>query len=342
MGAMADDVLERLAVPVVLAPMAGGPATVALAAAVTGAGGLGFLAAGYRTPEDVAGELAELRAAVGGPIGVNLFCPPAGAPPAADAVAAYAATLTADAEQAGAALGAPRRDEDGFSAKLALLEARPPDVVAFTFGCPERSVVERLHAAGSEVWVTVTTPQEGALAEAAGADALVAQGVEAGGHRGGFTDPEPDDQFGLLALVELLTAGGGVPVVGAGGVATAGGVRSVLAAGARAAQAGTAFLLCPEAGTSPAHREALGAGRATALTRAFTGRLARGLVNAFMTEHGAGAPRAYPEIHHVTAPLRAAARAAGDPERINLWAGQAHPLAEALPAAEVVARLAGR
>jgi len=341
MGAMADGVLDRLEVPVVLAPMAGGPATVALAAAVTRAGGLGFLAAGYRAPEDVAGQVAALRAAVDGPVGVNVFCPPSGPAPDADRVAAYAATLAGDAARAGAALGPPRRDEDGFSEKVALLEAHPPDVVAFTFGCPERAIAERLHAVGSEVWVTVTTPQEGALAEAVGADVLVAQGVEAGGHRGGFTDPDPDEQYGLLALVELLTAAAGVPVVGAGGIATAGGVRAALAAGARAAQAGTAFLLCPEAGTSPAHREALRAGRPTALTRAFTGRLARGLVNAFMTEHEPDAVRAYPEIHHVTAPLRAAARAAGDPERINLWAGQAHPLAEARPAAEVVARLAG-
>lgn len=342
MRAMADGVLERLDVPVVLAPMAGGPATVALAAAVTGAGGLGFLAAGYRAPRDVAGEVAELRAAVDGPIGVNVFCPPAGPAPDPRAVAAYAATLAGDAARAGAALGEPRRDEDGFTDKLAMLEADPPDVVAFTFGCPEPAVVERLQRAGSEVWVTVTTPREGAVAEAAGADVLVAQGIEAGGHRGGFTDPQPDDQFALLALVELLVATAAVPVVGAGGIATAGAVRAVLAAGARAAQAGSAFLLCPEAGTSSAHREALAAGRPTALTRAFTGRLARGLVNAFMADHDPDALSAYPEVHHITAPLRAAARAAGDPERINLWAGQAHASAEERPAAEVVARLAGR
>jgi nitronate monooxygenase len=324
---------------VVLAPMAGGPATVELAAAVATGGGLGFLAAGYLAPEAMTEQLAALREQTAGPVGVNVFCPPAAVAAPAD-VAAYARRLERERERTGVALGDPRSDDDGYATKLALLVAHPPEVVSFVFGCPSGADVDRLRAAGAEVWVTVTTPEEGARAEGAGADVLVAQGLEAGGHRGGFSDPDPDEQFGILALVELLTARTRTPVVAAGGIATAGAVRAVRDTGARAAQAGTAFLLCPEAGTAPAHRIALGEGRPTALTRAFTGRLARGLVNRFMTEHGSYAPRAYPEVHHLTSPLRRHGREHGDPEIVNLWAGQAHALAEALPAAEVLARLA--
>jgi nitronate monooxygenase len=212
--------------------------------------------------------------------------------------------------------------------------------VSFTFGTPARDVADRLHAAGSEVWVTVTNPADARTAVASGADVLVVQGVEAGGHRGTFADEDGAGEIGLLALLQLVRAEVGVPLVATGGIATGAAVAAVLAAGARAAQLGTAFALTPEAATSAAQRDVLGTPRPTGLTRAFTGRLARGIVNRFQAEHSRAAPSAYPELHHVTAPLRARARQAGDAEAINLWAGQAHELTRAVPAAQLVAELA--
>ena len=164
----------------------------------------------------------------------------------------------------------------------------------------------------------------------AGADALVVQGYEAGGHRGSAVNSD-QPSYGLLSLLALVGARVPLPLVAAGGITTGRGLAAVLAAGAIAGQAGTAFLLCPEAGTSAVHRAAIAGSDPTALTRAFTGKPARGIVNRFMRENDDAAPAAYPEIHHVTAPLRAAARRAGDPEPVNLWAGQAHPLARAEP-----------
>jgi nitronate monooxygenase len=167
----------------------------------------------------------------------------------------------------------------------------------------------------------------------------VVQGVEAGGHRGSFDEAAPGE-VGLLALLQLVRAVSDLPLVATGGIATGRGIAAVLAAGAAAAQLGTAFMLTPEAATSPAHREALRGAGPTALTRAFTGRSARGIENRFMREHEADAPHAYPEVHHLTAPVRAAARERGDAGGFHLWAGQAHPLAADLPAGELVRRLA--
>jgi nitronate monooxygenase len=212
--------------------------------------------------------------------------------------------------------------------------------VSFTFGCPPAEIVARLQAAGSSVWVTVTDPDEAEQAATAGADALVVQGVEAGGHRASFVDADGAGEYGLLALLAVVARRAKLPLVASGGIATGGAVAAVLCAGAEAAQLGTAFLRCPEAGTAPAHREALATGAPTRLTRAFTGRQARGIVNRFLREHSDAAPSAYPQVHHATAPLRAAGRAAGDADVLNLWAGQAHELARDLPAAEVVATLA--
>jgi nitronate monooxygenase len=328
--------LAALEHPIVQAPLAGGPSTPALAAAVAGAGGLGFLAAGYKSPQALSEDLVALRERSDRPFGVNLFAPPR---PAAGDVGGYAPELADEAERYGAALGEPRHDDDGWEAKLELLGGERVAVVSFTFGCPPRAVVDALHAAGSAVWVTITTPVEAATARDTGADALVVQGVEAGGHRGSFADQAPGD-LGLLVLLALVRAHVDLPLVATGGLATGRSIAAVLAAGAAAAQLGSAFMLTPEAGTAPAHREAFAAGRATALTRAFTGRTARGIVNRFLVEHGADAPSAYPDVHHLTAPLRAAARERGDAEAINLWAGQAHALATAEPAGEIVRRLA--
>ncbi|GAC1434199.1 MAG: nitronate monooxygenase [Solirubrobacteraceae bacterium] len=326
-----------LRTPIVLAPMAGGPSTVALAAAVSEAGGLGFLAAGYRAPDDVQREIRALRSRTELPFGVNLFVPAAEASPPA-ALPAYLERLRATACRYGAELGRPRHDDDGWAAKLAVLRRERPPVVSFAFGCPPPGEVAALQAAGVAVWVTVSDPLEAPVAQAAGADALVVQGAEAGGHRGGFDDGD-QEPIGLLALLRLVASACDLPLVAAGGIADGAALAATLTAGAAAAQLGSAFLLADEAGTHPAHRAALVRPAATALTRAFSGRRARGIVNGFMREHSAPAPSAYPRVHHATAPLRAAARAQNDGDGFNLWAGQAHSLARALPAAEIVASI---
>lgn len=331
--------LDQLAHPIVQAPLAGGPSTPALAAAVSAAGGLGFLATGYKPVDSVEAELAAVRAATDAPFGVNVFAA-GGAPAAVGEIERYAAALRADSERLGVALGTPRFDDDRFAEKIALLLRARPAVVSFTFALPDTATIAALQEAGIAVWVTVTTADEARDAVGAGAEALVVQGGEAGGHRGTFDDDAPAD-IGLIALLQLVAAVAlGTPLVAAGGLMSGAAVAAVLAGGAQAAQLGTAFMLTPEAGTSAPHRAALATPAPTALTRAFSGRSARGIVNRFLREHDDEAPRGYPEVHHLTAPLRAAARERGDAEAINLWAGQAHALAEELPAGELVVRLA--
>ena len=325
-------------IPVVAAPMAGGPSTPELVAAVSAAGGLGMLAAGYQTPEAVAAEIAAVRDRTAAPFGVNVFVPGATAVDR-DALSAYALRLRPEAARLGVELGEPLGGDDDFGAKLALLVAERVPVVSFAFGLPPAEAVSALHDAGSSVLVTVTTAAEAATATAAGADGLVVQGLEAGAHRGGLADTDGVGELGLLPLLRLVVRVGPLPLVATGGIGDGAGVAAVLAAGAVAAQLGTAFLLAPEAGTSAVHRAALAAGGDTVLTRAWTGRRARALVTRFVVDHGAAAPAAYPHVHQLTAPLRAAARAAGDPDGVNLWAGQAHELADEVPAGELVARL---
>ena len=323
-------------IPVVGAPLAGGPSTPELAVAVSEAGGFGFIAAGYKTSDEVARQLERVRAQTRRPFGVNLFFP---TQPAADeaAVAEYRERLAAEADRYGVACGEPRWSDDEWEGKLDLVARERPPVVSFTFGCPDGAVVARLRRSGIAVWCTVTRPTEAKVAAAAGVDALVVQGSEAGGHQSSFDDTDAAP-IGLLALLQLVRDATNLPLVAAGGIATGAGISAVIAAGASAAQIGTALMLAPEAGTSAPHRAALSGDAPTALTRAFTGRRARGIVNRFMREHDDAAPKAYPQIHYVTTPLRAAARAAGDAGGINLWAGQAYTLTKAAPAAELVAR----
>jgi nitronate monooxygenase len=333
-----DTVLGALRVPIVQAPLAGGASTPALTAAVGQAGAFGFVAAGYRTADAVREDVRATRELTGAPFGVNLFVPGRATEPAA--YRSYVAQLEDEARAHGIALGEPRFEDDDWENKLELLVDDPVAAVSFTFGCPPPAVVARLQQAGSSVWVTVTDPDEAEQAAAAGADALVVQGIEAGGHRASFVDADGAGEYGVLALLAVVAQRVALPLVASGGIATGAALAAVLCAGAQAAQIGTAFMRCPEAGTSPAHRAALATQAPTRLTRAFTGRQARGIANRFLREHSAAAPAAYPEIHHVTAPVRAAGRAAGDAEVLNLWAGQAHELARDLPAAELVATLA--
>jgi nitronate monooxygenase len=332
-------VLDQLALPIVLAPMAGGPCTPQLAAEVSNAGGLGFLAAGYVSTDQLRDDVAAARQLTSRPLGANAFVG-GGYPADPERLQAYALRLTAEAERLGVRLGQPRFDDDAFDAKVAALVSDPVAVVSFTFGLPPQRAVDDLHRAGSEVWLTVTSPDEARQAAGRGADALIVQGVEAGGHRGVFHDDDAVSDLTLLAALQLIRAAVSLPLVAAGSIMTGAAVAAVLAAGASAAQLGTAYLRTTEAGTVPAQREATATDTPTVLTRAFTGRLARGISNRFHREHDPFAPRAYPEVHHLTSPLRAQARKGGDADVINLWAGQAHGLAEELDAAELTRRLA--
>lgn len=319
--------------PIVLAPLAGGPCTPELTAAVSNAGGLGFLAAGYLTPEAFAEQLRRARELTAGQLGVNVFVLQ-DVDVDEDAIAAYARELAPEADARGVELGRPRFDDDWLDDKLELIARAEVDIVSTTFGCLSAEAVARLQESGTRVWATVTAPHEARAARDAGVDALVVQGAEAGGHNGAWRDDGTATPLhDLLASIDV-----GLPLVATGGITERAGVVAALEAGAQAVQLGTAFLLCPEAGTSEAHRRALARGGETAFTRAFTGRTARGIVNRFMIEHP-NAPSAYPQIHHLTAPLRAAARAAGDADGFNLWAGVSFARAQALPAAAVVEQL---
>lgn len=331
--------------PIVQAPMAGGVSVPKLAAAVCEAGGLGFLAAGYKTADGMYEEIKQLRSLTGRPFGVNLFMPqPEYADPAA--IDVYAHQLAGEASWYEAELGDPDSGrDDGYETKLAVLRDNPVPVVSFHFGAPSREVVDALHRVGTFVLVTATTPDEARAVERAGADAVIAQGVEAGGHQGTHRDlPETDGcGIGLLSLVAQIRETVSIPIIAAGGIMHGGQIAAVLAAGASAAQLGTAFLATVESGANTLHKQALTHPLfvRTELTRAFSGRPARGLVNRFLREHGPYAPAAYPEIHHLTAPLRKAAAKAGDAQGMALWAGQGHRMARELPAGQLVEVLAG-
>lgn len=330
--------------PVLQAPMAGGPSCPPLAAAVGEAGGLGFLAAGYKGAEAMREEILALRGLTARPFGVNVFMPqPATADTAA--VRAYGERLAGEADRYGTALGDPDAGaDDAFDAKTAILLKEPVPVVSFTFGCPDPALLEAFTRAGTYTVVTVTSAAEALAARHAGADAVCAQGVEAGGHQGGYrNDPELDGAgTGVLTLVAEVREAVRLPVIAAGGIMRGGQIAAVLAAGASAAQLGTAFVGCPESGAHPLHKQALTdpAFPHTELTRAFSGRPARGLVNRFTREYGRYAPAAYPQVHHLASGLRKAAAAAGDAQGMGLWAGQGHRLARQLPAARLMATLA--
>ncbi|HET6505280.1 MAG TPA: nitronate monooxygenase [Baekduia sp.] len=333
-------ILDGLELPIVGAPMAGGPSTPELVAAVSGAGGIGFLGAGYRTVAAVGADVAATRALTERPFGVNVFTPGGGVRADAGELVAYARRLAAEAAAAGVALGEPRHDDDAFAGKVEALVADPVAVVSFTFGLPPREAVDALRRAGSEVWITVTAPDEARAAARLAPDALIVQGVEAGGHRGVFADDEDASDLTLLVALQLVGEATDLPLVAGGGLATGAAVGAALVAGARAAQVGTAYLRATEAGTSAAQKDATATDAPTRLTRAFSGRTARGIVNRLLADHTDAAPRGYPEVHHLTTPLRAHGRASGDADLVNLWAGQAHALARAEPAAEITRRLA--
>jgi nitronate monooxygenase len=329
-------------VPVLAAPMAGGPTTPALVLAAAEAGGLGLLAAGYQTVAALHDQLAAVRSGTE-VVGVNLFAPPV-LPVDPAAYARYREALRPDAERYGAALpDRPVEDDDAWAEKVALLVEEPVPLVSFTFGIPDADVVTRLRRAGSTLAQTVTSAAEARQAAAAGVDLLVVQGAAAGGHSATLTPERLPVDRPLADLVGEVAAATGLPLLAAGGISAPAAVTAALRAGAGAVLVGTALLLAPEAGTSPAHRAALlGPDRGpTVLTRAFSGRPARAIPNGFLAAHDAEAPAGYPAVHHLTSPLRRAAAAAADPEHVNLWAGTGYRAVQERPAGETLRALAG-
>ena len=330
--------LPAVSSPLVVAPMGGGPTTPQLVAGAGEAGAMGYLASGYRSAEDLREQIAEVRTLSAAPFGVNIFAPLTVEPHEQRRVAGYVDRLRPVAHALGVEPGNPVHSDDDFDAKVRTVVESRPDIVSFTFGLPPPRVVQELHRCEIPVAITVTDAEQAEVACDGGADCLIVQGWEAGAHRGGLADPDAEG-LALLPLLRLVASGSPVPVVATGGIADGAAVAAVLAAGASAAMLGTAFMRCPEAGTAPAHAAALTRRHPTAITRAFTGRSARGLTNRFLERFSAVAPAAYPEVHNATAPLRAAARRRGDLDNLHLWAGQAHELAEALPVGELVARM---
>jgi nitronate monooxygenase len=339
-------VIRTLDVPVLGAPMAGGPSTPELAAAVSDTGGLGFLAGGMLTGKALYEQIADVWARTPRPFGVNLFVPAAAntyaavpgrlvGPDRARAVSAYRDRLADEAERLGVQLPDPRpEDVDDWDRKVDIVIRERVPVVSFTFGLPSIDVVHEIQRSGTEVVATVTDLEEARAAVAADVDAICVQGPEAGGHRGTLDeakDPSCDD---LVDVVRVVREQLDVPIVAAGGIATPERLAEVLAAGADLVQIGTLLLLTPEAGTHLVHRRALAdpAFTETVVTRAFSGRLARSLVNDFVRAHDGQAPAAYPEVNHIAQALRRASAEAEDPSRFALWAGTEWRRARPVPA----------
>jgi nitronate monooxygenase len=326
--------------PIVAAPMAGGPSTPALVAAASSAGGFGVFPGGYLSPAAFRDGIRAVRAATDAPFGVNLFV-------AEDfevdeaRIAAALDRLRPYADELGIALGVPDAFGEDVDALLEVAVDERVPFLSFTFGVLPADRLAALHAAGTVSCGTATNLAEARALADAGVGMICVQAGEAGGHRGGFLGDPADSAVGLTALVPLVRDAVDVPVIAAGGLMDGRGVAAALALGADAAQLGTAFLLSPEAGTNRPYREALGraAETDTTLTRAFSGRPARGLRNR-MTEELAGvALPPYPVMNALTRPLRQAAAAAGRADFLSMWAGHGVAAARALPAGELVATL---
>ncbi|MCW3473378.1 NAD(P)H-dependent flavin oxidoreductase [Limobrevibacterium gyesilva] len=331
--------------PIIQAPMAGGTTTPALVAAVSNAGALGSLGAAYMTPAQIRDTVAEIRRLTDRPFAVNLFAGGHDSPHDVDPTAMLA-ILARHHEALGLQRPTmPAWPADRFPEQFeAVLEARPA-IFSFTFGLPAEAI-RRARDAGIRTVGTATTVDEAQRLEAAGIDAVVAQGSEAGGHRGTFAGPFENAMIGTMALVPQVVDAVSVPVIASGGIMDGRGIVAARALGAAAVQMGTAFLGCDEAGVAEAHRTALEAGHedAATVTRAFSGRPARGLVNDFMRDvHAAekAGPVTLPFAVHgaLTGPMRRQASRVGDIERMSLWSGQGVRMFRRMPAAELVRRL---
>ena len=328
---------------IILAPMAGGTSTPALVAAVSNAGGLGSMGAGYMTPQQIAETVAEIRSLTNRPFAVNLF---AGGP---DGTGSRDSTRMLE-------LMAPHHSRLGLSPPTipddflppfeqqvaAILDANVP-IFSFTFGIPNASIIAQMKTRGIKLIGTATTVAEARALEAAGVDAIVAQGSEAGAHRGTFLASCEDSLVGTMALVPQIADAVALPVIASGGIMDGRGIVAAAALGASGVQMGTAFLVCPECGSAQAYKAAVRKARddGTILTRAFSGRLAREISNSFATEMKAHERSLlpYPAQNNLTRAMRAAAAKKGDADRLSLWAGQAAALVRELPAADLVEQL---
>jgi nitronate monooxygenase len=336
--------LETLGIdlPIIQAPMAG-TSTPALAAAVSNAGALGSLGFGSSSVEVARTAIHETRALTQRPFNVNLFCHLHAEPdPARDA--AWLDALAPEYRRFGAEPPPTLREinvsfRDNAAMRTMLLEERPA-MVSFHFGLPSEATIRALREAGMRLLASVTSLSEARQIESAGLDAVIAQGIEAGGHRGVFDPSAPDEALPTATLTRLLVRETRLPVIAAGGIMDGAGIAAVLALGAQAAQLGTAFVVCPEAATPAGNRALIfsPAAEHTVLTAAVSGRPARGIVNRFETLDKALIP-AYPYAYDAGQKLIAAARAAGSTEYVAQWVGQGAPMARALPAAELVALL---
>lgn len=328
--------------PLIAAPMAGGPSSCELVAAVTAAGAFGFLAAGYLTPQALDERISTVKAAVGEqPFGVNVFVPssPTMSPEAAaHACQAYAAHIRSDVESVGATLPEELRleDRDWFEEKIEVLENNPVPVVSFTFGLPDGVTMERIARTGARILLTVTSIEEALEAAALCPDGLIVQGPAAGGHSATFNPAsevlhaatvadtaERVRQVKAATQENVSRLGAPLVYVAAGGVDGPDSVRLLLDAGADAVAAGTLFLGASEAGTSELHRRALCEHQfsETIVTRAFTGRPARALANGFAKRHSAQAPACYPAVHYLTTGMRKLAASQNKVDLVHLWAG---------------------
>lgn len=337
--------ISQLAIqhPIIQAPMAG-VGTPHLVAAVSNAGALGSLGIGASTAGQARAMIEETRALTDKPINVNVFCHPTAQRDAAreSAWLAHLAPLFADA----GATPPARLDEiyrsfnDDEETFRMLLDLRP-QVVSFHFGLPSDERLAALRAAGIRTMATATNLIEALQIEKAGIDAIVAQGIEAGGHRGMFDLEATDERLSMAVLVRLLVKRTGLPVIAAGGIMDGAGIKAALDLGAAGAQLGTAFILASESAASDAYRANLQSARAatTALTAALSGRPARGIVNRLITHGASGIPAAYPVAYDAAKQLHAAAAKSGNHEFAAHWAGQGAPLARAMPAAELVQTL---
>ena len=331
--------------PVVQAGMAGGTTTPRLVAAVSEAGGLGTLGAGYLSPDDIRAEIRAIRQLTGEPFAVNLFIPEAFDPTLYPQGGVKALLAPYRRELGIEDLAGPLRYVHPFDDQLTVVVEEQVPVFSFTFGIPDETQLLSLKEAGVVTFGTATSVREARELEAAGVDLVTAQGSEAGGHRGTFTGGFEASMVGTLALVPQVVDSVGVPVVASGGIMDGRGLAAALVLGAAGAQMGTAFLTCPESGAHPDHKEAvLGAGEEdTAVTRAFSGKPARGLRNRFMgeVERRAEEIPPYPVQNANTRDIRAAAAEQNKPEYLSLWAGQAARLSRRVPAARLVEEVSG-
>ena len=331
--------------PIIQAPMAGVQGS-ALAVAVANAGGLGSLPCATLDVDAIRGEVAAIRAQTTAPFNVNFFCHAAPAPDA-ERQALWRRTLLPYFTEFGidvdAVVSGPSRTPFSAEAADLVAELRPP-VVSFHFGLPSEALLARVRGAGAKVLSSATTVDEARWLEARGVDAIIAQGLEAGGHRGSFLSNDVVTQLGLFALLPQIVDAVKVPVIAAGGIADARGGAAAMALGASGVQIGTAYLLCPEATTSAVHRAALGsdAARVTAVTNVFTGRPARGIVNRLIRELGpmSGVVPAFPLAVSALAPLRARAESQGSADFSSLWVGQNATGCREVPAATITRELA--